>query len=388
MDDQQLTSSPYMSIIVGVVGGCSLDCIYCFKGFADFAKPLMDEETVENTIRKIMGIPWLRGVNFLWQGGEPLEQNLDFYKQALYLEKINMRNDVNIRNSLQTNGTLLTDEALEFFVENDFGLGISLDGPKDIHDAQRVYRKTQKGTYEDTLRAIAKLRALDRRIGLIAVVTRLGIDRPLELFDFLTELADSVKFRPMLNWGSGVKNKDNYGITPGEYTNFLEEIFPRWLECPSDKKVSPFQEFYYGLSSKSPITCSSNRCHENYLYIAPSGDVYLCSEFEGNPRFCYGNINEDPIEKILSSPNRQRIFEERSQIQGCTQCEFYEFCNSGCPVSTYMVNERLDHRDYWCSVYQQLFEMTRKVQSASIHFIEQIKDDVVDNRIEPSLEGK
>lgn len=333
----------------------------------------MGMHTLTSTLTKILDIPWLEGVQFIWQGGEPLESGLEFFEHAVEIQNNSNKNGVKIKNSLQTNGTLLTDEALDFFASNNFGIGISLDGPKHIHDAQRIHRNTRIGTYDEVMSAIQKLRNRGCKVGIIAVVTKLGLEQPTELFTFLTGVADGVKFRPMLPWGSGISAKDDYGITAEEYSCFLEALFPLWLQCPPEKEISPFRDVYYGLSLNKPITCASKKCHESYLYVAPSGDVYPCSELEGETSLSYGNINQDPVASIFASPNRKKIIEARESIRGCSLCEYYDFCNSGCLVSTFMIDRRLDHKDYWCASHLKLFELVRKVQAASISLIEQAK---------------
>jgi len=295
----------------------------------------MGFETLYNLIRKPLTLDGIEGVTFIWHGVEPSLAGSDFYREVVRLQA-QFGHGVRVVNQMQTNGTIDHD-LLDFLIDSRFGIGVSLDGPRDLHDRQRFYRGTAASSFDDVLVTIRRLNAHGKGAGVIAVVTQHSLGRAAEIYNFLADTAGSFKFRPMNPIGAGARVKDSIGITPHEYAGFLREIFPLWVEDKRKKRVAPFSEALEDMLSGVPQHCSSApSCARGYLSVTPDGQVYSCGGFDGNPAFHYGDINSEELADILRSPNRQAIIETRKDVPACRGCEYRTICNSGCMVSSYM----------------------------------------------------
>ncbi len=368
-----------ITVIAKPTHGCNLGCKYCYVS-PEAEKGVMSEQTLENMIDKVVSLH--QSVNFIWHGGEPLTMPLSFYRRAVELQK--KHEGKKIDNGFQTNGTLVTDEVLDFCVENDFHLGFSLDGPKELHDLTRPFRNRESSFYQ-TLEAVKK--AEERTIGegkrkrsigggIIIVLNRLNLNRLPEIYEFAKRENISIQLNPLIKAGRATGCYQELGIGPEEYGQELIKLFDVWFTDGSKIRIDPFDDLIRAAITEEPRECSfTGRCQYNFISIGPQGDIYPCGRFDGLPNFRFGNINADDLVKVLTSAKRVHLQGRASRMSECQPCEYNKICNSGCMHNAYSVTGTIDSKDYYCSSYKMLFS----------HIGEKVKQELAKAEVSETL---
>ena len=264
---------------------------------------------------------------------------------------------------MQSNGTLLTEELADFFVENGFRIGLSLDGTQEVHDLTRPYLRGGS-SFQDVLRAVSLTRERNIGGGVIAVVTRKNIDFIDEIYDFFKTHRIHAKFNPLLKTGRALKCLDELAIAPAEYANSMVHLFNRWFfEDKYSISIDPFETIISNLVTGLPFGCNySGNCQQGFISIGPQGDVYPCGQFDGEQEFHLGNINLQSMEEIDSSKIRAYFRQRTPQnVSGCISCDYVNICNSGCPHDAYLSAGTIFARTGFCAANKILFS---KISSA------------------------
>lgn len=283
-----------ITVIVKPTNACNLRCKYCY---ADSGKgEIMDTETLENMITKFQNE--YEDIKYLWHGGEPLLAGKEFYKEALKLEKKKKKPNQTITNSIQTNGILL-DDFIDSFKKNGFSVGLSIDGPKEIHDLNRIY-PDGSGSFDDVMKSVNLMKEKGLNVGAVCVLNKENIKSIDDIYDFFIKEDIGFKVNPIISDGRA-KNSD-LSITPKEYGLALIHLFDRWFYEEKIYSFSTLKDFVEMTLFHEPITCTFTECQKGFISVDEKGDVYPCGRFVGDKEFLYGNINEDSMEDILKSP--------------------------------------------------------------------------------------
>lgn len=346
-----------ITLIVKPTHDCNLACSYCYID-DNAEKGIMNNATLENTILK--PINYLKknsSVSFIWHGGEPLLVGLDFYKDIISIQK-NFKKEYNIRNSIQSNGTLLTNELANFFQDNNFTIGFSLDGTKNINNKTRLYYNGLS-SFDEALSGI-KL-AKDKNIcgGVISIITKHNIDNLVEAYSFFKENSINIKFNPLIFSGSAINKYSELALSPSKYGLEMKKLFDIWFnEVEYKISVNPFDSILGNIITMIPFGCNySESCQDNFLSIGPLGDVYPCGRFDGIEEFHLGNINTNSMQEINNSPMRLYLKSRKNQkIIDCQPCDYKKICNSGCPHDAYMSSNNIMNKTHYCADYKILFE--------------------------------
>ena len=329
---------------------CNLDCHYCY--YLDKAEiyggkePRMSPEMLETVIRKYSEANETSEVCFNWHGGEPLVMGLDFYRKAVELEKKYAAGKT-VRNTLQTNGTLLTPEWAAFLKENDFLVGISVDGPAAVHDRHRR-DKGGKPTLEKVVRGAELLYKAGVDYNTMATVNNAGEGHGLEIYSFLKSLGSRyIQFMPVVEHVKQGKHPRPYIVNPSEegarlapwsvsalgYGKFMCEIFDWWVRNDVGKYfVNLFDCTLAGWVGAQPGTCAyAETCGGNSI-IEHNGDVYCCDHFV-YPEYRLGNIAEDGLAEMMDSALQTSFgIAKRSKLPGtCLRCQWLKACHGECP---------------------------------------------------------
>lgn len=340
-----------LSIIVKPTHDCNLGCSYCYVGSGVDSRK-MDDNTLGNMIEKSMNV--FEQVSFIWHGGEPLLLPISFYEKVIaYQNRLNSK----AVNTVQTNGTLLSKEYVDFFSENGFRLGFSIDGPKELTDFTRVY-KDGNSAYADIMRGINMARNASIGSGAIVVVNRHNYEHLAEIYDWGKDQDIGLQFNPLISSGNAVKNFEGLGITPKEFGTAMVQLFDIWFEDNSSlRSLDPFDEIIGNLLTNDPWGCSfSNSCQKSFISVDPEGDVYPCGRFDKNSNLKLGNINEDNLERILNSDIRLKLQSRSKQITECIPCDYRNICNSGCMHNAYMLEGDVMQKDAYCQSYKMMFK--------------------------------
>jgi uncharacterized protein len=308
---------------------CNLNCEYCFylekqALFAPNGKYRMTDDILRAFIFNYISSQASPVVEFVWQGGEPTLLGLDFFKRVIELQKPFVKRKT-ITNSLQTNGTLLTAEWCQFLKKHDFMVGISLDGPKEIHDR---YRRDRKGneTFDQVMRGLRLLREHQVEYNVLACVARDTAKRPLDIYHFFKEeRVEFIQFTPVVERLSNVHSaplglrlagpaaldrKEQQGdlapwsVTSEEYGDFLIAIYEEWVR--HDVGTVFVMNFEWALNAwignPSPVCVHARTCGQSVV-IEHNGDVYACDHCV-YPQYKLGNILSDTLLDMVAKSLR------------------------------------------------------------------------------------
>ena len=335
---------------------CNLACDYCFfshKTELLNSNKVMPAPVLETFIRDYIASQPDEVVVFTWQGGEPTLAGLDFYRQVVELQKRYCPPGKYIENDLQTNGTLLDAEWFTFLKENRFLVGLSVDGPPELHDLHRRYRNGAPGSTK--IRECApELKARGIPFNTLTAVNRDNAKHPLEVYRYLRDQlgAEHIQFLPVVetcefetvapgfwDWNalkSGQEIVTPWSVEPMEYGKFLTEIFKEWFRYDYGKRFIYLFEALLGIWAgyRSPICTLAPSCG-GALALDSDGTLYCCD------RFCYpayklGNIMETPLTE-LAARNANKIFSrfKAGLPKQCRECEYLFACHGECPKNRF-----------------------------------------------------
>ena len=320
---------------------CNLDCAYCFFLKKDRLYPgsrfRMSDEVLESYVRQALQA---NQRVLAWQGGEPTLMGLDFFRRAVELEKKYLRPGQPVENSFQTNGILLDDEWCEFLRENRFLVGISLDGPRELHDA---YRRDKGGnpTFDKVVAAIRRMQAHHVEFNVLCTVNAANGWHPLEVYRFFRDElgARYLQFIPIVEKEEGRGARDEgveitaRSVRPEQYGRFLIEIFDEWVRRDVGSTFVPFFDavlaaYVYGESSACVLRPA---CGDN-LVLEHNGDLYSCDHFV-EPSHRLGNIIEAPLAELARSERQLAFGQAKSAAlpRPCRECQWLFTCHGECP---------------------------------------------------------
>lgn len=335
---------------------CNLDCIYCFYKKTKLIYPnakRMEIQTLEKLISSAMDYSDGGEAFFCWQGGEPLLAGIDFYKKVVEFQmKYGKRGQI-VGNSIQTNGILINEEWIEFFKKYKFFVGISLDGPPEIHN---FYRKDNsgKGSFDNVIKSVNLLKREGVEFNILSTLGKETGRHPEKIFNFFIS-----KGLPFLQFIPAVDRRDEkmfeFSMNSEIWGNFLCKIFDKWWNngnpCVSVRFFDNILEVLCGLP---PTSCAfKKRCGE-YLVIEHNGDVYPC-DFFVNPEFKVGNIFENNFEELLYLSREKFGKLKLIGTKECKECEWNFICNNGCLWFRWVKEGDFFMRDCLCDAYKKFF---------------------------------
>ncbi len=360
-DALKYAAPPAFNTMVKPVGSlCNLDCVYCYyldKAGALYkgSHALMTEMILEEYIRQYITAVEMSEVSFLWHGGEPLLAGMKFYETAMRLQR-KYAGGKRITNSIQTNGTLLSDEWCRFFHDNDFLVGVSIDGPREIHDARRVNRSGEP-TFNKVIEAINRLIRHRVKYNTLSVVSNLSEGRGTEIYLFLKSLGSRyMQFLPVvehiLQSSSGERPVIVVPDTPGSvpapwnvsakgYGRFMTDIFDIWVvRDVGSWYVQDFDMTLVQWVGAKPGLCVYAETCGDALAVEHNGDVYSCDHFV-YPEYRLGNIMERELRDMYLSPEQFEFgINKRNNLPDkCLRCRFYFACRGECPKHRFLKSE-------------------------------------------------
>jgi uncharacterized protein len=348
---------------------CNLDCAYCFflKKAALYPESTfrMSDAVMESYVRQTIEAG--QG-SIAWQGGEPTLMGLDFFRRAMAVERKCLKPGQPMENTLQTNGILIDEEWCRFLHDNNFLVGISLDGPRDLHD---VYRKDKGGhpTFDRVVRAVRLMQAHKVEFNILCTVNAVNSQHPLDVYRFFRDElgARYVQFIPIVERDNASGNQEGQKVTdrtvPAEaYGKFLIAIFDEWVRRDVGTMFVPFFDavlasYVYGQSS----VCVLRPACGDALALEHNGDLYSCDHFV-EPRHLLGNIVQTPLAALATS-NQQRGFgQTKSRLpKTCQACRFLFTCHGECPKNRVLTTADGEPGLNWlCEGLKAFFEHTEQ----------------------------
>lgn len=337
--------------IVQITEICNIGCKYCLR--PSFAKPPMSEEVLEEIIKKLLNHN-KNQATFIWHGGEPLIAGINFFRRVLEFQQEYNRQDIRLSNIVQTNALLMNEEYAEFFQTNGFQVGTSIDGTKEIHDK---YRQTFSGdgTYD---RVIKKIEILKRNVGSNIVLTREVLGKEEEIYYSLKPHVKGLKISEYFPAAKLDGKEDQFMPTPEEYGNSMVRFYEIWKNDKDPIDVLPITSMIKSFLMGEATECQySQKVCSSIIGIDPEGIVYTCLRGVGDDRSVLGDIRVDNLSdlelKILSPEVNPRI---KALLEGdCGSCEFWNYCNGGCPQESLKMYGDTLHKTYYCEGRKILF---------------------------------
>lgn len=344
-------------VIKPVSTKCNLECKYCYYStIRKQAYVRISENLLSSILRNISSLKQIHS-RFIWHGGEPTLAGLEFYKQVIAFQKEFFPSGYQLINSIQSNGVLINRNWARFLKANKFRVGISLDGPRSIHDANRQF-PNGKGTFDCVMNAIEILRDEGISVGVVSVISKQSLPHVQEIFDFLyTQGINRLNFSPLVDFDSKGILKD-YAITPIEWGQFLIKIFDLWIKKDDPQvKIQLIESLLQGLIGGKPTLCVCKKDCSNFISIDYEGTLYFCGRFLGNSQFKLGKIPEQTIEEILDGDPLDRISSEiRDLSSQCKSCKWLHICNGGCPDHRYILSKDISGISYFCHATKMILD--------------------------------
>lgn len=380
---------PRFHVLVKPSGAtCNLDCAYCFFLSKEMLYPgsrfRMADDLLETYIRQLIEAHQTDELTIAWQGGEPALMGLPFFRRSVELVNKYLRPGMRVEYTMQTNGTLLDDEWGEFLAANRFLMGISIDGPRDIHDLYR-YDKGGGPTFDRVMRGLDVLKRHRVDWNVLCTLHRHNADRPLEIYHFFRDElgAEFMQFIPIAErvtpeqaaasldlaepWRSW-RDRPLYtqagelvterSITAAQYGDFLTSIFDEWVRRDVGRVyVQLFDVALANWVGEPPGLCIHSRTCGTALAVEHNGDLYSCDHFV-EPRYLLGNIRQDHLIELVASDKQVRFGRDKFDTlpRYCLECDVRFACHGGCPKDRFIQTpDGEPGLNYLCDGYKRFF---------------------------------
>ena len=369
---------------------CNIDCTYCFflskEALYPNDKHRMSDATLEAYIRQVLESHRTPEVTVAWQGGEPTLMKLDFFRRAVELAEKHRRPGQVVKHTFQTNGMLLDDAWCAFFKKHDFLIGLSVDGPRELHDAYRRDRR-QQGTFDRVMQGWRHLRRHGVEFNILCTVNAANEKHGRTVYRFFRDElgAKWVQFIPIIERASAetleVANQ-GWSDRPGrkrllytqtgdlvtersvgsaQYGRFLVDIFEEWVRHDVARiYVQLFDVTLAAYFGRHLLCIHAPTCGYG-MALEHNGDLYSCDHFV-EPRFLLGNIHETHMQTLVSSPQQRKFGQDKRDTltAQCQKCEVRQLCNGGCPKDRFALSRDGDPgHNYLCSGLELFFKHTQ-----------------------------
>lgn len=369
-------SKPLYVMLKPVGALCNLSCDYCYyleksKLYTHNPRHVMSDELLKRFIKEYIQSQTIPQIMFTWHGGETLMRPLSFYKRAVDLQK-QYGQGRQIDNSIQTNGTLLTDEWCEFFRDNNFLVGISIDGPQDFHDE---YRKNKIGapSFYKVMQGIKLLKKHGVQYNCMAVVNDYNADYPLEFYNFFKEIGcEFLQFAPIVERMKNDKSSSTslasandkeadlapFSVSPKQWGNFLCTLFDEWVRNDVGKIfIQMFDSTLANWVGEQPGVCTMAKTCGHAGVMEFNGDVYSCDHFVF-PEYKLGNIYDTPLATMMYSEEQLKFGADKFDKlpAQCKECNVLFACNGECPKNRFIYDKYGEYGlNYLCEGFYQFF---------------------------------
>lgn len=356
---------------------CNLACKYCYyteksKLYQHNPKQIMSDELLERFIKDYIGCQATPDIFFTWHGGETMMRPLEFYKKAVFFQK-RYGQGRRIENSFQTNGTLITDEWCRFFKEQNWLIGVSIDGPQEFHDE---YRKSKRGkpSFTQVMHGINLLNKHQVEWNAMAVVNDYNADYPLDFYHFFKEIGcHYIQFTPVVERifkhpdgrilatpteGSEAKLAE-FSVTPEQWGDFLCTIFDEWVRNDvGEYFIQIFDATLANWMGVLPGLCSMGETCGHAGVMEFNGDVYSCDHFVF-PEYKLGNIYQTRLTDMMFSKRQLKFGEAKraTLTRQCRECNYLFACHGECPKNRFALSSDGEAgQNYLCAGYHKFFE--------------------------------
>ncbi len=361
---------------------CNLRCAYCFYLEKEAIYPegedwRMNEQTVEEYVRQYIEAQpdAVQEIGFTFQGGEPTLMGLDFYRKVVELQQRYLLSGKSIANSIQTNGILLDEQWCDFLRMNRFLVGISLDGPEDLHGTYR-HTPTGENSFARVMDAVERMQRSGVEFNVLACINRANSQQPLRVYRFFRDAGiQHIQFIPVVRrcqeglgqcspTASAADQVSPPSVLPEQFGRFLCDIFDEWAHHDVGKVfISDFEQTLASWVGIGANICVYQAVCGRALALEHNGDLYACDHFV-HPPFKLGNIHDTPIRELADLAQQQRfgLGKTESLPSDCRDCGVRFACNGACPKDRFCVDSTGEPGlNYLCTGYKQFFSHTAPI---------------------------
>ncbi|GEA60591.1 anaerobic sulfatase maturase [Vibrio comitans] len=358
---------------------CNIDCKYCFYLEKDKLYPerknnwKMSQETLEIYVKQYIEANDSYEIEFAWQGGEPTLMGIEFFIKALEYQK-KYSNGKKIKNTLQTNGLLINKEWCVFLSENNFLVGISIDGPEYLHDKYRVTRSGKK-THAKVVSTINLMKIHNVEFNTLVTINSENVKHPIEVYKFLVGIGSKyIQFIPIVERRSQNANIDGlylispehniksdvteWSVSSKEYGLFLSSIFDYWVRRDvGEIFINIFDSTLSTWCGLPPNNCVQAEVCGYAFVLEANGDIYNCDHFV-YPEHKLGNIENVSLRRVASFDKAKEfgLSKKKSLTSQCKNCDYLFACNGGCPKHRFLNTSDGEYGlSYFCEGYKMFY---------------------------------
>lgn len=342
-------------VVVNITSGCNMRCKYCFAESGPDSGEKMDDKTIEELVDQMFNMPKIDRFTLEFQGGEALAYFDGIKKAVKYAESKKDEFDKDVNYRIETNGTLINDEVVDFAKKYDIVIGISVDGPKELNDEARVY-PDGSGTFSDIKEGIQKLKETGLGVaGSVCTIGKHNVSQPEKIANFFRDVDVSFKPRPVNILGRELENN----FAPDSEDWF--ECYKKLHKMGRNEDIKNWSVHIYEENVYTPVRdyiCLRSPCGaaRELISVNPNGDVFPCDGFKGCDEWVIGNINEEKIVDMLEESKAQKIRNRSYEdIEKCSSCLFRGMCGS-CAYSCYGAFGSIFREDPQCEARRKIFK--------------------------------
>jgi uncharacterized protein len=330
---------------------CNLDCAYCFFLSKEQLYPnsafRMSDEVMESYIRQTIDAQTAPDVTIAWQGGEPTLMGLDFYRRVMTIVEKYRRPGTTIHNTIQTNGVLINREWCEFLREHDVLVGISVDGPRPMHD---TYRRDKGGgpTFDKVIKGLRLMQSMNVEFNILCTVNNVNSQHPLEVYRFfrddlgaryiqLIPIVERINDNGLTLLQQGHRVTDR-SVNPEQYGRFLIEIFDEWVHRDvGEVFVQMFDGVLMSWVRGHSSLCIFRPTCGDAVALEHNGDLYSCDHFV-EPKYLLGNILKTPLVQLVNGETQRGFGQDKQTTlpKYCRECAYLFACNGECPKNRFL----------------------------------------------------
>ncbi len=346
-------------------GNCNLKCKYCFYNDVTENRKeknygIMSYETLDTLVKKAFEYTD-NMVGFAFQGGEPTLAGLDFYKKLISLQKKYNVKKIQVNNAIQTNGMIIDDTWAEFLAKNNFLVGLSVDGPKEVHDLNRI-DINGIGSHKRIEKTIESFNKYNVEYNILSVVTKSMARHVEKIYKYYIKNSfDYLQFIPCLDDLGEEAGRNLYSLTPEAYGDFLKRLFDLWYkDFKSGRRISirMFDNILQILLGMHPESCDMNGYCSANLVVEANGSCYPC-DFYVLDKWNMGNIMESSIKDLIKGERAKEFVDfGRTIPDDCMMCEFVSICRGGCRRHYEPSPKKSSGKNYFCSSYKEFYKYT------------------------------
>ncbi len=363
---------------------CNLDCAYCFFLAKEMLYPgsrfRMAEALLETYLRQLIESHRTPEVTIAWQGGEPTLMGLPFFRRSVEIAQQYARPGMTISHTIQTNGTLLDDEWAAFFKQNNFLVGISIDGPRAMHD---IYRQDKGGapTFDKVMRGLAYLKQHGVEWNALTTLNHANVDEPVAVYRFLRDECGArfIQFIPIVErhhvdgvpFGAAVVERS---VTATQYGQFLISVFEEWVRHDiGEVYVQMFDVALANWYGEPSGLCVFSKTCGTALALEHNGDLYSCDHFV-EPEYKLGNIKETHMIELVASDQQRKFGQNKFDTlpQYCLACDVRFACHGGCPKDRFITTPDGEAGlNYLCAGYKLFFHHVNQPMQLMVQLLRQ-----------------